>query len=46
MITWKTKRTVVRSRKTGHFARKGWGKAYKRQRVKAGLKTLFHVHGY
>lgn len=42
MKTWKTKRTVVRSRKTGHFARKGWGKAYQRTRVRQWHHTLFH----
>jgi hypothetical protein len=41
--TWKTKRTVVRSRRSGHFARKGWGKAYKRQKVRAFYHTLFHL---
>ena len=43
MKTWKTKRTIVRSRKTGHFSRKGWGKAYKRQKVRARHHTLFHL---
>lgn len=46
MKTWKSRRTVVRSSKTGHFARKGWGKAYKKQRVRVAMPTLFHVHGY
>ena len=33
MKTWKTKIKVVRSKKSGHFASKGWGKAYKVQKV-------------
>ena len=41
MKTWKAKRTVVRSKKSGHFDRKGWGKAYKRERVKAWHQHLF-----
>ena len=43
MKTWKTRRTVVRSRKTGQFAKKGWGKAYKRQRIRPWYHTLFHT---
>lgn len=42
MKTWKTKRTVVRSKKSGHFAPKGWGKAYKREKVKMLHGHLFH----
>ncbi|MEI6194340.1 MAG: hypothetical protein WCS42_08420 [Verrucomicrobiota bacterium] len=37
MKTWKSKRTVVRSRKSGHFAAKGWGKAFKKQKIKYHL---------
>ena len=42
MKTWKNKKTIVRSTKSGHFAPKGWGKAYKRQRVRQWHETLFH----
>jgi hypothetical protein len=41
--TWKTKRTVVRSRKSGRFSDKGWGKAYKRQKVRAWHHELFSL---
>ena len=43
MKTWKTKRTIVRSRKSGHFSKKGWGKAYKRQRVREWHHALFSL---
>jgi hypothetical protein len=39
MKTWQSKRRIVRSRKTGHFASKGWGKAYHRELVKLHRKV-------
>lgn len=41
MKTWKTKKTVCRSRKSGKFASGGHCRAYRRTRVRLGLKTLF-----
>jgi hypothetical protein len=43
MKTWKTKRTVVRSHASGRFSKKGWGRTYKRERVRAWHHTLFHL---
>lgn len=37
MKTWKSKKTVCRSRKSGKFARKGKCKAYKKQRVRRSI---------
>jgi hypothetical protein len=37
MKTWKSKKTVCRSRKSGRFASRGKCKAYKRSKVKAGF---------
>jgi hypothetical protein len=42
MKTWKSKRTVCRSRKSGKFASRKKCGAFKRQKVRVGLKTLFH----
>jgi len=43
MKTYRSKRTVCRSRKSGRFSRKGKCKAFKRQRIKAlPWGTLFH----
>jgi hypothetical protein len=41
VTTWKSKRTVVRSHKSGHFAKKGWGRAYHRERIRSAIHTLF-----
>ncbi len=41
--TWKSKRTVVRGTKTGRFAKKGWGKAYHKQRIKYHMDKLFSM---
>lgn len=35
MKTWKSKKTVCRSSRSGKFASKGKCKAFKRQRIKA-----------
>lgn len=41
MKTWKSRRKVCRSRKSGKFAFKGKCSAYKRQKVRALAKQLF-----
>jgi hypothetical protein len=41
MKTWRSRRTIVRSRKTGHFSNKGWGKAYHRERIRRVVHALF-----
>lgn len=41
MKTWKRKRTVCKSRRSGRFASKGKCGAYKRVKVKAWHQTLF-----
>lgn len=43
MKTWKSRRTAVRSRKSGRFAKKGWGKAYHKQKIRYHMKELFKL---
>jgi hypothetical protein len=44
MKTWKSKRTVCRSRKSGRFVRKPKCRAFRRQRVRSTkFGTLFHL---
>ena len=42
MKTWKNKRTVCKSRRSGRFASKGKCKAYKRTKVRAWHQELFN----
>ena len=41
MKTWKTKRTVCRSKKSGKFAGKKRCGMFKRSRIRIGLSSLF-----
>lgn len=43
MKTWKSRRKVCRSRKSGKFAFKGKCSAYKRQKVRALAHALFKL---
>lgn len=43
MRTWKSKRTVCRSRRSGRFVRKGKCKAFRRQRIKLHATALFKL---
>jgi len=43
MKTWKSKRRVCRSRKSGKFSKKAKCCAFKWQHVRRGLKSLFQL---
>lgn len=43
MKTWKTKRKVCRSRKSGKFVKRGLCAAFKRELIRATSGTLFDL---